>query len=247
MDYGCNHYKRKCKFITKCCDKVFTCRLCHDEYFETEKNIHTLDRHTIDEIICINCDEHQKVSNKCTKCDTQFGKYFCNICNLFDDDITKQQFHCDKCGICRVGGKENHFHCDTCNSCINVSLKNNHVCIKNSFHNRCPICCESIFNSVKNVNILKCGHTIHNDCFIDLLNQNTMSSIRCPLCSKSSIDCKTLFSYLENEINNTPMPDDLKYNIKILCNDCNKNSETSFHIVAHKCQECGSFNTKRSD
>ena len=39
--------------------------------------------HTIDEIICINCDEHQKVSNKCTKCDTQFGKYFCNISNSF--------------------------------------------------------------------------------------------------------------------------------------------------------------------
>ena len=150
IEYGCNHYKRKCKFITKCCDKIFPCRLCHDEYFELQKNVHQLDRHTIEEIICTNCEEKQHVSNKCTKCNIQFGAYFCKICNLFDDDTSKQQFHCDKCGICRVGGEDNFYHCNTCNSCIRTVLKNNHVCIKNSFHNTCPICCDSIFNSVKN-------------------------------------------------------------------------------------------------
>jgi hypothetical protein len=26
----------------------------------------------------------------------------------------KQQYHCDACGICRIGGRENFFHCDRC-------------------------------------------------------------------------------------------------------------------------------------
>ena len=43
------------------------------------------------------------------------------------------------------------------------------------------------------------------------------------------------------------MPEDLNYNVKIYCNDCGKNSETKFHIVGHKCQECGSYNTRRDD
>jgi hypothetical protein len=26
----------------------------------------------------------------------------------------KQQYHCDSCGICRIGGRDNFFHCDRC-------------------------------------------------------------------------------------------------------------------------------------
>lgn len=37
----------------------------------------------------------------CTHCHTTMGEYFCPKCNLFDDNTTKQQFHCDACGICR--------------------------------------------------------------------------------------------------------------------------------------------------
>ncbi|XLR23985.1 hypothetical protein S83_051885, partial [Arachis hypogaea] len=42
--------------------------------------------------------------------------------------IEKQQFHCDDCGICRVGGQENYFHCEKCGSCYSVTLRDNHVC-----------------------------------------------------------------------------------------------------------------------
>ena len=34
IKYGCKHYNRNCKFFTNCCNKIFDCRLCHDEYFE---------------------------------------------------------------------------------------------------------------------------------------------------------------------------------------------------------------------
>ena len=51
--------------------------------------------------------------------------------NLTLDDKYKEKqiFHCDGCGICRVGGRENFFHCDVCNCCLALFQKNNHVCI----------------------------------------------------------------------------------------------------------------------
>ena len=34
--------------------------------------------------------------------------------------------------------------------------------------------------------------------------------------------------------------------VTILCNDCNKRSTARFHVVGHKCGECGSYNTRRT-
>ena len=78
-----------------------------------------------------------------------------------------------------------------------------------------------------------------------MLKSGSFSNLRCPLCNKSAIDCTQIFNNLENEIQNTPMPEQYNFNVKIYCNDCEKNSETKFHILGHKCQHCGSFNTKR--
>jgi ribosomal protein L37E len=30
----------------------------------------------------------------------------------------------------------------------------------------------------------------------------------------------------------------------ILCNDCEKKSDTVYHFMYHKCKHCGSYNTK---
>ncbi|GJZ88177.1 zinc finger protein BRUTUS-like protein isoform X1 [Tanacetum coccineum] len=29
--FGCEHYKRNCKFVAACCNKLYTCRHCHDD------------------------------------------------------------------------------------------------------------------------------------------------------------------------------------------------------------------------
>ncbi len=60
-----------------------------------------MDRKKVKRIQCLLCKHEQNVTNTCEKCGVQFGKYYCEICRLFDDDDTKGQFHCDKCGICR--------------------------------------------------------------------------------------------------------------------------------------------------
>ena len=244
QSFGCTHYKRKCKILPDCCEKEFSCRICHDEYFESKQIVHKVYPENVNKIICIDCNTKQDISNNCINCNVQFGNYYCEKCRLFDY-VDKKQFHCDKCGICRVGGAENYFHCETCNACINIALKDNHVCIKNCFQSCCPICYENIFDSVKPITKIKCGHTIHVECFSQMLKSGSFSNLRCPLCNKSAIDCTQIFNNLENEIQNTPMPEQYNFNVKIYCNDCEKNSETKFHILGHKCQHCGSFNTKR--
>ena len=59
----------------------------------------------------------------------QFGEYSCIPCRLYAD-TTKPIFHCDGCGICRVGKREDFFHCKTCNSCWPVASKASHRCVE---------------------------------------------------------------------------------------------------------------------
>ncbi len=64
----------------------------------------------------------QKPGDKCIKCEIVFAKYFCSVCNLYDDNGEKKGiYHCDKCGICRVGPAKKYFHCDSCNACLHIS------------------------------------------------------------------------------------------------------------------------------
>eukprot|EP00960_Hanusia_phi_P046517 757885-Hanusia_phi.AAC.2 len=120
---GCSHYSRGCQLVSPCCQKVFWCRFCHDEASD-----HAIDRHAVKEVKCVVCGLVQPVGPVCVGegCDNAFGKYFCSICNFFDDNISGEPFHCNGCGICRKGGRENFFHCDTCGCCYSNALRDNH-------------------------------------------------------------------------------------------------------------------------
>ena len=41
-----------------------------------------------------------QVSRNCESCHIEFGKYYCEVCRLFDN-TDKKQFHCQLCGLCR--------------------------------------------------------------------------------------------------------------------------------------------------
>ncbi|KAJ0110871.1 hypothetical protein Patl1_01081 [Pistacia atlantica] len=170
------------------------------------------------------------------------GEYFCNICKFYDDDISKGQFHCDDCGICRVGGRDEFFHCQKCGSCYSVSARNDHVCVENSMKNYCPVCYEYLFDSVKGSRVMKCGHTMHTDCFEEMTEQN---QYRCPICSKTVLNISDYWQLLDMEMEANKMPEEYQYDVSILCNDCNSTSKAPFHILGHKCVQCHSYNTRR--
>ncbi|XP_065571835.1 RING finger and CHY zinc finger domain-containing protein 1-like [Artemia franciscana] len=235
---GCEHYKRKCKFVTPCCDKVYSCRFCHDA-----SESHSLQRKSVTKVQCSNCLEIQPVQKECSNCRLLFGKYFCAECKLYDDE-DKKQYHCLGCGICRVGGQERFFHCQKCDMCLPKKLEDNHQCIENMSRGNCPICMEDIHTSRIPSHIPSCGHLIHRTCFDALVRGGHYA---CPVCQKSMLNMESVWRSLDEEIAATPMPPEYaNYFIGILCKDCHQESSVRFHPVGAKCRSCGSYNTCRS-
>ncbi|EDO31289.1 predicted protein [Nematostella vectensis] len=170
---GCSHYVRKCAFLTPCCNKIYTCRLCHDA-----SESHELNRKLVSQVKCLQCGEIQGILPRCRSCGITFGFYFCALCRLYDD-ADKGQFHCDMCGICRVGGKDKFFHCAKCDICIPITLRSSHKCIEKSSRSNCPICLEDLHTSRVPCQVLKCGHLLHQTCFQDCISSYVLT---CPLC-----------------------------------------------------------------
>jgi hypothetical protein len=65
-DAGCEHYRRHCEIKAPCCGEWFSCRLCHDKVKSTEetdfKKQHTVNRHEIAVMRCVECKLEQPVS-----------------------------------------------------------------------------------------------------------------------------------------------------------------------------------------
>lgn len=57
---------------------------------------------------------------------------------------------------------------------------------------------------------------------------------------------KTLWEFLDNEIENTPMPEEYEnMKVDILCRDCHVKSYVKFHVAGLKCSNCAGYNTTR--
>lgn len=238
---GCPHYQRNCKLECPTCLKWFPCRFCHD----LEVADHKLQRSEVKHILCMHCNAPQVPdSNYCVDCDRELANYFCPKCVLYDNDPAKDIYHCDKCGICRLGLglSKDYFHCDTCNICLSIDLKEHHKCVTNTTHCNCPICNDYLFTSVSKVVFMKCGHLIHELCYDEMIKH----SYKCPICKKTVVNAETQFRILDQEIRQQPLP--APYNMWrciISCNDCKGKSNCAYHVMGLKCKYCQSYNTNQ--
>lgn len=236
--FGCEHYKRNCKLLAVCCNKLFTCRFCHDKSSD-----HTMDRKATSEMMCMCCLKIQPVGPICKtpSCEgLSMAKYYCSICKLFDDERTV--YHCPFCNLCRLGKGLgiDFFHCMTCNCCLGMKLVE-HNCREKGLETNCPICCDFLFTSSASVKALPCGHFMHSACF----QAYTCSHYTCPICSKSLGDMAVYFGMLDALLAAEELPEEYKDRCQdILCNDCNKKGISRFHWLYHKCSFCGSYNTR---
>eukprot|EP00294_Goniomonas_avonlea_P010916 CAMPEP_0114542406 /NCGR_PEP_ID=MMETSP0114-20121206/1820_1 /TAXON_ID=31324 /ORGANISM="Goniomonas sp, Strain m" /LENGTH=397 /DNA_ID=CAMNT_0001726705 /DNA_START=138 /DNA_END=1331 /DNA_ORIENTATION=+ len=234
---GCKHYQRGCKVKMPCCDKFFTCRFCHDEASD-----HQVDRWKIAEMMCMKCFVVQPTAKDCIGCGACMASYFCKICNFFDDDETKDIYHCPYCKICRIGkGLDiDYFHCMRCNACMHTSLRQ-HKCVERSLESNCPICSDFMFTSTTPVMFLTCGHCMHVNCYEEYIKVN----YTCPICSKSLGDMSSYFQRLDDWLATEVMPPEFSnLTSHILCSDCETRGSAPFHFTYHKCGSCGSYNTK---
>lgn len=151
---GCSHYRRNCQIEAPCCKEYYWCRFCHNEAIKKCKT-EEMDRHAVKHVKCMLCNHTQPVKSSCENCKILFARYFCSICNLFDDTPDKDIYHCEACGICRIGKRDEFVHCRTCSACMPV----NHKCTALGFRQNCPVCLEFLFTSREGAVILECGHT----------------------------------------------------------------------------------------
>mmetsp|Transcript_2364 Transcript_2364/g.8442 ORF Transcript_2364/g.8442 Transcript_2364/m.8442 type:complete len:773 (-) Transcript_2364:167-2485(-) len=245
VQHGCKHYKRNCLLVARCCGEAFHCRFCHDE----KQTDHVMNRFDTEEMICIPCGTRQPVSNECRSCHSRMAQYYCNICKLFDSS-GRDIYHCPFCNICRIGkglGKDVR-HCMRCNTCVSVELFDSHRCREKHMEVDCPVCHESCFTSATPVHELPCGHFLHSACF----EAYSQYSYRCPVCAKSMGDMRGYFKMLDALLESEKLRENEQEaatgtEVKqqdIFCNDCEKNSQTPFHWVYHKCTHCSSYNTR---
>ncbi|XP_008676511.1 E3 ubiquitin-protein ligase RZFP34 isoform X1 [Zea mays] len=158
--------------------------------------------------------------------------------------VSKNQFHCDGCGICRTGGAENFYHCGRCGCCYTTTLKDSHRCVDGAMHHNCPVCMEYLFDSMKAISVLHCGHTIHLECLYEMRAHQQFS---CPVCLRSACNMSDIWQKLDQQVAASPMPAIYqKKMVWILCNDCGVTSNVQFHILAHKCPGCSSYNTRQT-
>ncbi|KAF8474968.1 zinc-ribbon-domain-containing protein [Kalaharituber pfeilii] len=238
-ELGCSHYKRGVKLQCSTCHRWHTCRFCHDEAED-----HILIRRETKNMLCMHCGKAQPAQQDCRYCGVKSARYYCDKCKLWDDDPEKKIYHCDDCGICRIGaglGKD-FFHCKKCGVCMSIRLQEHHRCIERSTECDCPICGEFMFTSTLTVVFMKCGHSIHHVCYYEHMK----SSYRCPTCYRTIINMESQFRALDNEIAHQPLPPPYdSWRCLISCNDCSARSNVPFHFLGLKCDTCRSYNTSQ--
>ncbi|KAF9357983.1 hypothetical protein BGX26_002716 [Mortierella sp. AD094] len=235
---GCKHYKRGCKLKANCCGKWFNCRFCHDDVCD-----HSIVRNETKMMLCMHCKVIQSAAQNCCSCQAQMAHYFCDVCKLWDDDSQKPIYHCDDCGICRIGNglNQDFFHCKKCNICMHINLKDNHKCIERNLECDCPICGEYMFTSTTTVIFMPCGHSIHAKCHEEYVK----TSYQCPTCWKALADMSRYYQKIDSILAEQTMPPEYA-NIfsTVLCNDCEVKSQVPYHFLYHKCDKCKGYNTK---
>jgi RING finger/CHY zinc finger protein 1 len=154
----------------------------------------------------------------------------------------KEIYHCNVCGLCRIGKGEDLFHCNRCNCCYQKSSMSSHVCSHQPLSElSCPLCMDTIHSSQMQSTTLPCAHVVHSPCLSTSLRR---SEYRCPLCRKSMVDMQSSWNRIRQEIIAQPMPDG-PVSMKCVCFDCGHKGESMFHYFGMECSACGSFNTSR--
>ncbi|KAF2840639.1 zf-CHY-domain-containing protein [Patellaria atrata CBS 101060] len=236
-ELGCEHYKRNVKMQCFDCKRWYTCRICHNQAED-----HEVRRRKTQNMYCMLCSTPQPVGDMCRNCGVSPGWYYCDICHLWEDDALRRIYHCNDCGICRIGeGLGRDFnHCKKCNVCISISYYANHRCIERATECDCPICGDYMFTSNTSVVAMPCGHYIHKECY----NQYMETAYKCPICKKSVVNMDVQWRKIDHAIETQPMPpqfDDTR--VVVHCNDCEAKSEGKYHWLGNKCGTCDSYNT----
>ncbi|CAG8537066.1 4686_t:CDS:2 [Dentiscutata erythropus] len=135
------------------------------------------------------------------------------------------------------------YYCDKCKFWDDhpSHLKGMHKCIEKNLDRDCMICGEYLFSSTMKPHLMLCGHSLHEECFIEY----SKTAYQCPTCCKSIANMEIYFRRIDAIVAQQKMPPEYEnFVAHILCNDCEIRSTVSYHFSYHKCPECRGYNTK---
>ncbi|KAI4900070.1 hypothetical protein NFI96_023495 [Prochilodus magdalenae] len=211
-----------------CCGKFYVCRLCHD----AAEN-HQMDRFQVKEVKCAVCDSVQQAQQVCKACGVSFGEYYCDICHLFDKN--KKQYHCQPCGICRIGPREKYFHCLKCNLCLASDLQGKHKVGNVSMSQPLTQTPEGLM-VVGTVWRMCPGRIV-----LSVWRTSTHPGLE-PMSCRAVTCCTRLATRACAETGRCGF----EWCGLILCNDCQNHCTVPFHVLGMKCSKCGSYNTAQA-
>lgn len=230
----CEHPSPSLLLVCPTCNRIYPCKNCHDK---TET--HLLIQKKIQKILCVSCGCIQPKTQTCIQCKNKLSNYFCLKCTVWCDSSTI--YHCNKCNVCRVGPKEKYKHCDGCKACIEVDAKE-HIHIPDSIMSNCPICADFMFDSGKQAILLKCGHAIHEECYLI----NLKNSMNCAICFKIVGDDGEIRKVVKEilECNKFEGVKNEEKEKDISCFECGKSCKVKEKMMFNECVWCGSYNTR---
>ena len=182
----CPHYPARWLFPvhpTRGHGGVTPCRLCFEA---AHPQCPPFPRHAVRQMVCAFCACAQPCAAACANPDcTAHGQahgYYCGVCHLWLRPAT-DIYHCDKCGICRVGRASDYEHCDSCGMCVPSGPRAlEHRCWGQLGDATCPVCympCDATGRDA--ISFLPCGHALHAECLQQMLAHGHFA---CPLCRK---------------------------------------------------------------
>uniref|UniRef100_A0A803MSU0 Uncharacterized protein n=1 Tax=Chenopodium quinoa TaxID=63459 RepID=A0A803MSU0_CHEQI len=101
LQFGCEHYKRRCRIRAPCCYRIFTCRHCHNEAINSLSNVkehHEINRRDIKQVVCAVCEFEQPVAKVCCSCGVNMGS--CYTVSLRDNHECVEDSMKNSCPIC---------------------------------------------------------------------------------------------------------------------------------------------------
>ncbi|XP_044164850.1 uncharacterized protein LOC122948817 [Acropora millepora] len=143
--------QKPCWVRFPCCTQFYPCHRCHN----TSRNCENEEAKACyaTHLKCSFCQYEQQIdgsSGVCGKCGAK---------------MSKNPYHSEKCGICRV-------HAES----LDEGREGNYKCRPESLHDQCSICLEGAFSGYQ---ILPCSHRVHRECAIAIIPNPIRS---CPAC-----------------------------------------------------------------
>lgn len=181
---------------------VAPCRLC---YAERGDDSTPFPRKDVEAMVCAFCACAQPCAGHCRNPDCTAHErphsYYCGVCHLWehrpgggregssrvrgDGPLLEPPppppiYHCDQCGICRIGPRSMYRHCGGCGMCVPRRLP--HRCWGELHGASCPVCYEPCDQHGREpITFLACGHALHTACCRQLFEHGHYA---CPTCGR---------------------------------------------------------------